>query len=127
MRSIKRFEGLTAEQSADVAVIEAAARKRLQRSGRYNRLRFHRATPYGKFAAQRSSARQRGIAWNFTFAAWWSTWAPFWARRGFTNGKLSMGRKADRGAYEPGNVEIIEVSENNRVGWRNRRPRKAAE
>lgn len=55
----------------------------------------HIGTPMKKFQAQRRSAKKRGIAWQFTFAEWWSLWTDSgkWAER--KQGGYVMARKGD--------------------------------
>ena len=52
-----------------------------------------------------------------------------WADRGVKVGQYVMGRIGDRGGYEPGNVEIVRVEDNNadRQYSRFNRPRKRSD
>lgn len=69
-------------------------------------------SPKSKFWQQRSSARGRGIAWEFSFASWWKVWSESgkWMQRGRSG--YVMGRKKDEGPYSPDNVEIITSKQN---------------
>lgn len=70
-------------------------------------------TPMGAFVRQRCTARARGIAWGFTFWAWWQVWeaSGHWAERGRGHG-YAMSRIGDAGPYSPENVRIVRNSEN---------------
>lgn len=65
---------------------------------------------YKAFTSHRASAEARGIPFRFTFAEWWSVWAPHWARRHLDN--LCMCRKGDTGDYAVGNVYIATSAQN---------------
>jgi hypothetical protein len=66
------------------------------------------------FQAQRTSARRRGISFEFTFTEWWAWWQTDnrWANRGMGSGKFVMARKSDRGSYSPDNVYCATHLEN---------------
>jgi hypothetical protein len=71
------------------------------------------------FLQQRGAAKNRGIAWYFTFTSWIEWWfyhkGPKWMeQRGTTKGKYVMARKGDEGPYAPWNVECIQVSQNHK-------------
>ena len=72
------------------------------------RHRKFRATPRGRYWHQKMRARERGIPWRITFDEWWAIWeaSGVWSLRGNRKGQYVMSRRADAGAYEPGNVEI---------------------
>lgn len=58
-----------------------------------------------KFAAQKHSAALRGIEWKLSFKQWLAWWGEDLDRRGSRADQLVMCRKADRGAYELGNID----------------------
>lgn len=67
-----------------------------------------------KYQQQRQGAKNRGIAWDFTFKSWWSVWAKSgkWPERGQASNQYAMGRNGDQGPYSPGNVRIITSRQN---------------
>lgn len=79
-----------------------------------DRSRKWRASPKGKFAEQKRHARERGVAWELTYAQWWGVWTRSgnWAKRGNVRGKFCMCRKGDEGPYAIGNVYIGTWSQN---------------
>jgi len=64
------------------------------------------------YAAQKNSAKARGIEWCFTFSEWLEWWGTDYAKRGCTKGSLVMARHGDVGAYEPSNVSKCDHGEN---------------
>jgi hypothetical protein len=68
------------------------------------------------FQAQRTSARRRGIEWQFSFEEWWDWWQidERWERRGHGLGKLQMARFNDEGPYNPSNVYCATHERNSR-------------
>lgn len=80
------------------------------------------AKPYECYYMQRRNALARGIPWHFTFVSWWDMWerSGKWAERGrASRDSYVMARYGDEGPYEPRNVRIIRVHENNSE-WINR-------
>jgi len=69
-------------------------------------------TPERRYQAHKGSARERGIEFRLSFAEWWALWEPHWSRRGQKSLDMCMCRKADKGAYEVGNVRIATNREN---------------
>lgn len=69
--------------------------------------------PTRAFAAQRCSARARGIEWGFTLWQWWEIWKKSgkWSKRGRGEG-YCMCRIGDIGPYAPNNVFIATNSLN---------------
>lgn len=69
-------------------------------------------SPVRKFYQQKASAKKRGIAWKFNFAAWWKVWEKSgkWDERGRSG--YVMGRKKEEGPYCANNVEIITSKQN---------------
>lgn len=67
------------------------------------------ASPRGKYWQQKTNARRRGIAWEFTFDSWWQFWQDSgkWEQRGDQTGMYCMGRKGDTGPYSPQNCEVM--------------------
>lgn len=67
-----------------------------------------------RFFEQRSRARQRGIAWDFTFSEWWKVWRESgkWNLRGRGIDAYVMARTGDVGPYAAWNVRI-DTSRNN--------------
>ena len=63
-------------------------------------------TPTGRFGQHKSSTKQRGIEFLFTFEEWWAIWEPHWHQRGGLGHEMCMCRTNDEGAYEAGNVRI---------------------
>ena len=74
---------------------------------------------YRDFAAARTRADTRGIAWRMTFAEWWAVWEPHWPRRHLDH--LCLCRNGDEGDYAVGNVHIATVRENSAEWAENRR------
>lgn len=70
------------------------------------------STPKGKYSVQKRKAKQRKIAWDFSFDTWWIMWEPYWENRGDSTGKYCMCRKEDTGPYSPENT-YISLFENN--------------
>lgn len=68
-----------------------------------------RKTPKSKYNLHRNTAKERGIAFNLTFAEWWNLWKDHWNERGKS---MCMCRTGDTGAYEIGNVRIDTYSNN---------------
>jgi hypothetical protein len=66
------------------------------------------------FAAHRQGAKQRGIAFDFTFESWLAAWnaSGKLPLRGVKKGGYVMARHGDQGAYEPSNVTIKTQREN---------------
>jgi len=83
--------------------------------------RRYSASPRGKYAAHKANASRRGVAFNLSFAQWWSIWegSGQWTRRGNRRGLWCMARIGDVGGYEMGNVRIVRhetnTAERNRV------------
>ena len=73
-------------------------------------------TPLGKFHAQKSRAKQRGIVWELTFSQWLEIWnkSGKFDSRGIFKGCYQMCRFNDDGAYAVDNVEIKTTEENSR-------------
>jgi hypothetical protein len=69
------------------------------------------------FTAQKGSAKQRGIPFEFDFATWSAWWSEDnrWARREPEG--LCMCRKEDKGPYAPGNVYCASGSQNSEDAW----------
>lgn len=67
-----------------------------------------------QFQQQRQGARKRGIAWEFSFEAWWALWRSSgkYGLRGIGAKKYVMARTADQGPYAPDNVRICTGAEN---------------
>lgn len=89
----------------------AAVRNWYARCGRQWKRQYDKS-PMGRFQAQKSAARQRGIHWQLTFDEWWSLWEPHWDQRGRRRGQLVMARQGDTGPYAIGNVRIATVTDN---------------
>lgn len=70
-------------------------------------------SPLCRFKTQRNSAKQRGIAWEMTFAEWWAIWQESgkWDQRGRGYG-YAMARIGDSGPYKIDNIEIITSAQN---------------
>lgn len=64
------------------------------------------------YTNQRSRAKGRGIAFEFTFEQWCAWWQREWQLRGRNYKQFVMGRKNDRGPYSPGNVVCITQGQN---------------
>lgn len=67
--------------------------------------------PLKVFKSARDGARQRGIAWQLTFAEWWAEWSAHWPRRGTV--ALGLCRDGDAGPYARGNVRVDTIAANN--------------
>lgn len=69
-------------------------------------------SPLNKFSKQKTSAKRRGVKWEFNFSSWWSVWEKSgkWDNRGRSG--FVMGRKKDEGSYCASNVEIITSKQN---------------
>jgi DNA-binding CsgD family transcriptional regulator len=72
------------------------------------------SSPCKAYRDQRRSAASRGIEWQFTLPEWWKEWqlSGKWPIRGRGKYAYCMSRKGDNGAYAPGNVSIITISQN---------------
>lgn len=79
------------------------------------RLRTRR---YIRYLQHRRNAKRRSIPWLLTFTQWSFIWArsDHWFERGNKSSQYVMGRRGDIGPYNPSNVVIITVNENNRTG-----------
>lgn len=69
------------------------------------------------YRTQRSNAKRRGIAWQFTIEAWWAWWNTDarWARRGRHRrgvDELMMARFGDQGPYSPENTYAATPAQN---------------
>lgn len=73
--------------------------------------RAYRQTPRGRYATQKTSAKQRGIEFELSFDEWWTLWEPHWEDRKGTSGKI-MCRINEPGPYSPDNVYIGSQSDN---------------
>ena len=73
-----------------------------------------RQTPRGAYSTAKSKAKQRGIAWEFTFESWMECWGDQFTQRGEGGDALCMARHGDTGPYSPDNVAIITQRENDR-------------
>jgi hypothetical protein len=71
------------------------------------------------FGLQKSSAKQRGIEFLFSFAEWVAWWGDDFAKRGRGAYDLCMARDGDTGPYEVGNVYKATNAEN-RADWQGR-------
>lgn len=56
------------------------------------------------------NAKGRNIPWALPFAVWWRLWQPHWPKRGRGLGHCGLWRINPARGYEPGNVEIRELS-----------------
>jgi len=65
-----------------------------------------------KYHSQKTTAKCRGIDWQFTYDTWIEWWGNDIINRGKGPGKLCMARKGDTGPYHPDNVYKITHSEN---------------
>lgn len=72
----------------------------------------------GRYLQQKQNAKQRGIEFYLSFGQWFAIWAlsGHMHERGRLKGRYVMGRIGDRGAYESGNVVILEAGQNVRDG-----------
>lgn len=81
------------------------------------------------FLQQRATAKYRGIAWRLEYWEWLQIWQDSGRlhERGTKSGQWVMGRNGDVGAYETGNVKIIQVGTNNTLAviGRHRKAREA--
>ncbi len=77
-----------------------------------------RNRPIDRYHAHKRNAKDRGIAFIFTFAEWIRIWidSGHWAERGVGKGKYNMARFGDVGPYSVDNVRIIKHEENCREG-----------
>lgn len=77
------------------------------------RQKAYRATARGKYITQKVNAKERGIAWEFTFKTWWALWEDKWDQRGCGSyDELVMCRYNDEGSYSPDNVRIDTMRSN---------------
>lgn len=85
---------------------------------------WHRPHPWAVFYYQRAAAKNRGIAWEFTFPEWWGVWerSGKWTRRGrrASAGDYVMARFGDTGPYNAQNVEIAPALQNAKDSVRRR-------
>lgn len=75
-------------------------------------------SPMHKYVCQRNSSIRRGIAWEFTFADWWSIWLESgkWYERG--QGKYVMARYGDSDTpYSKDTVYICTQSQNSKDSY----------
>jgi hypothetical protein len=77
-------------------------------------LKLHNSKPYTKYRYQKSTAKKRGIVWEFIFETWWKVWSDSgkWEERGQAAHNYCMCRKGDTGPYSVDNVYIDTVSNN---------------
>lgn len=78
------------------------------------------------FNSQRQAAKNRGVAWNLTFAQWFAVWQSSGKLhlRGRGKGNYVMSRVNDAGCYELGNVHIQLATENSKEAvakWRGKK------
>ena len=66
------------------------------------------------YCGQKSMAKKRGIAWEFTFESWLAWWGDDYALRGQGRGKLCCARLGDVGPYSPENCKKITHEQNAR-------------
>jgi hypothetical protein len=73
-----------------------------------------KSTPRESFIDQRSRAKQRGIAWEFSYEQWLSVWeaSGHWNDRGRGVDRYCMSRKGDVGPYSIDNVVIAPFCQN---------------
>jgi len=73
-------------------------------------------TPHRRYTSHRKNAKRRGIQFLITFDEWWSIWeaSGHWPNYGSCWGQYVMARHGDQGAYEVGNVSIIQCRLNSR-------------
>lgn len=79
----------------------------LVRQGNYQCIRHNiPREAWRAYLAQYSSARRRGIEFEFEFLDWWKWWQvdDRWSVRGRKRGCVMMARIGDAGPYAPGNV-----------------------
>lgn len=72
-------------------------------------------SPMCRYKQQRSNAKKRGIAWNFTFPEWWGVWQESgkWDQRALTKDGYVMARWGDGDApYSVDTVYICTQSQN---------------
>lgn len=82
-----------------------------------------------KYACHKGKAKHRDIPFNLTYEQWWDIWQQSgkWEQRGRGLGQYVMARYNDIGAYEVGNVHIIEASQNKMQGNLGRKNPRTAE
>jgi hypothetical protein len=80
------------------------------------------------YESARSTAKRRGIAWEFTQESWFSVWhrSGKLSQRGNGADDYVMARFGDVGPYAPSNFEIITRRQNSIDGNRNK-PKTSAE
>lgn len=66
------------------------------------------------YNGQKSMAKKRGIAWQFTRESWLAWWGDDYALRGQGRGKLCCARKNDSGPYSPENCIKLTHEENSK-------------
>lgn len=71
-----------------------------------------KASPKGKYAAQKANASQRGIVWKLTSQDWLDFWGTDLPRRGKHPGDVVMARHGDVGPYALGNVYKADAADN---------------
>jgi len=64
------------------------------------------------YCGQKSMAKKRGIAWEFTFETWLNWWGDDYAQRGQGRGKLCCARLGDTGPYSPTNCKKLTHEQN---------------
>mgnify|MGYP007069485210 CR=1 FL=1 len=64
------------------------------------------------YSRQKSSAKKRGIDWQFTYETWLEFWGDDIYRRGVGHDKLCMQRFGDVGPYHPDNCKKGYAKEN---------------
>jgi len=69
-------------------------------------------TPRARYSFHKAHAKARGLAFDLSFAEWWSLWEPYWAQRGRKPGQYCMTRNNDTGGYVMGNVSVKPVAGN---------------
>lgn len=67
-----------------------------------------------QFGMQRSSAKSRGIDWQFTYEQWLAWWGEDISKRGLAADQLVMARHGDTGPYHPDNVKKLSGPDNTR-------------
>lgn len=78
------------------------------------------ASPMSKYKQQRSNAKRRGIAWDFTFPEWWGVWQESgkWSERALRKDGYVMARWGDGVVpYSVGTVHICTQSENSKESF----------
>jgi hypothetical protein len=78
----------------------------------------HSDSLYYRYRTQQKRAKQRGIAWEITFAEWVTVWTDSGklAERGTNSNAYVMGRNGDVGPYSVSNVSIIPLKQNVKDG-----------